>query len=180
MPTGVISMVLLMSSAYVASKTHQTIWVILALVFPNVVGTIVLITVSPGPTTRGGLLFCFYIMQCFQAQSPLILTVSSRNIAGQTKRVIAYGATFIGWSGGNASESTCHVNRFRTEEFSCFAAVPVAVGASIYPLSVRAPWNLRGIRRPHAVYSGTPCSPQQSPGPSGSRGRRRSHPFARL
>jgi hypothetical protein len=32
------------------------------------------------------------------------------------RRVIAYGATFIGWSGGNASESTCHVNRFRAED----------------------------------------------------------------
>ena len=108
----------MMIASYVSSRTNQTIFVILALCIPNIVGTIVLITVTPSDATRGGLLFCFYLMQCFQAQSPLILTVSSRNIAGQTKRVIAYGATFIGWSGGNASESAhpyrlCRASRAR-------------------------------------------------------------------
>ncbi|KZO91405.1 MFS general substrate transporter [Calocera viscosa TUFC12733] len=105
MPLGVFSMSLLMGSSFIASRTKQTIYVILGLAIPNIVGTIVLLTVTPGLTTRGGLLVAFYIMQCFQAQSPLILTVASRNIAGQTKKVIAFAFTFIGWSGGNAISS---------------------------------------------------------------------------
>ncbi|EJT97059.1 MFS general substrate transporter [Dacryopinax primogenitus] len=105
MPLGVFSMTLLMTSSYAASRTKQTIYVILALSIPNIAGSIVLLTVTPGMSTRAGLLVAFYIMQCFQAQSPLILTVTSRNIAGQSKKVIAYAATFIGWSGGNAISS---------------------------------------------------------------------------
>lgn len=105
MPTGVLTVILLMSSSYISSRTNQTIYVILGLCIPNIVGTVVLITVAPSTASRGGLLFCFYIMQCFQAQSPLILTIASRNIAGQTKKVIAFGFTFIGWSGGNAISS---------------------------------------------------------------------------
>jgi hypothetical protein len=39
----------------------------IAFVFPNLIGTIVLICVAPGPGTQGGLIFAFYLMQCFQA-----------------------------------------------------------------------------------------------------------------
>jgi hypothetical protein len=39
----------------------------IAFVFPNLIGTIVLICVSPGPGNQGGLIFAFYMMQCFQA-----------------------------------------------------------------------------------------------------------------
>lgn len=78
MPLGALSALLLMSSSWMAKRTNQTIYVLVGLCVPNIVGTIVLITVTPSATTRGGLLIAFYIMQCFQAQSPLILSSCGR------------------------------------------------------------------------------------------------------
>jgi hypothetical protein len=72
---------------------------------PNILGTIVLLTVTPSHATRGGLLVAFYIMQCYQAQTPLMYQLCSRNIAGQTKRVIAYTSIFLGNATGNAIAS---------------------------------------------------------------------------
>lgn len=74
----------------------------MGLKIPNIVGTIVLITVPPGPTTKGGLLVAFYIMQCCQAQNPIIFSLLSRNVAGQTKKVAGYSMAFLGWAAGNA------------------------------------------------------------------------------
>jgi len=87
----------------------------IAFVIPNLIGTIVLICVAPGPSNQGGLIFAFYMMQCFQAVSfesvelyahkqcnPSIFLMLSRNCAGQSKRSITYAMTYIGWAGGNA------------------------------------------------------------------------------
>ncbi len=80
----------------------QTLWVVFGLAVFNWVGTIVLITVPPNETTRGGLLFAFYILQCYQGQNPLLFQLCSRNVAGQTKRTLAYSSAFVGWAVGNA------------------------------------------------------------------------------
>jgi hypothetical protein len=85
-----------------SNSCSQTIYVLLGLAVFNWIGTITLITVAPSPSTRGGLLFAFYILQCYQAQNPLIFQLCSRNVAGQTKRTVAYAASFAGWAGGNA------------------------------------------------------------------------------
>lgn len=91
----------------------------IAFVIPNLIGTIVLICVAPSPSSQGGLIFAFYMMQCFQAVSrtrigrpdsvllmvqcnPSIFLMLSRNCAGQSKRSITYAMTYIGWAGGNA------------------------------------------------------------------------------
>ena len=117
MPQGTLSILLLLSSAWAAKRTNQTLLVIFALTIPNIVGTIVLITVTPSPTSRGGLVAAFYLMQCFQAQSPLIMSLvgsecilcgtrrsdqRTGNFAGQSKKVAAYAFAFVAWAGGNA------------------------------------------------------------------------------
>jgi hypothetical protein len=51
----------------------------IAFVFPNLIGTIVLICVAPGPSNQGGLIFAFYMMQCFQAVS--FVTPENRSAA---------------------------------------------------------------------------------------------------
>jgi hypothetical protein len=56
----------------------------------NIIGTVVLITVAPSQTSRGGLLVAFYFCQCFQAVSPSMWAMLSRNVAEQTKKSIAY------------------------------------------------------------------------------------------
>jgi hypothetical protein len=54
---------------WAVGKTKQTLLCMIAFVFPNLIGTIVLICVAPGPSNQGGLIFAFYMMQCFQAVS---------------------------------------------------------------------------------------------------------------
>jgi hypothetical protein len=49
---------------------------------PNIVGTIVLLTVTPSQSTRGGLLVAFYIMQSYQAQTPLYYQLCSSKLRG--------------------------------------------------------------------------------------------------
>ena len=83
-------------------NSQQTIYTVLVLAAFNWVGTIVLITVPPSQKTRGGLLFAFYILQCYQGQNPLLFQLCSRNVAGQTKRTVAYTSAFLGWAVGNA------------------------------------------------------------------------------
>ena len=56
----------------------------------NIVGTIVLLTVPPSGSTRGGLLVAFYIMQACQSTQPSMFAMLSRNVAGQTKKSIVY------------------------------------------------------------------------------------------
>jgi hypothetical protein len=48
-------------------------WLSVIPISPALRLTNVLITVTPGVNSRRGLLFGFYLMRCFQAQSPLIL-----------------------------------------------------------------------------------------------------------
>jgi hypothetical protein len=54
---------------WAVGKTKQTLLCMIAFVLPNLIGTIVLICVAPGPSNQGGLIFAFYMMQCFQAVS---------------------------------------------------------------------------------------------------------------
>lgn len=52
---------------YLITKWNQTCWIMICFTIPNIIGTIVLLTVSPSPSTRGGLVVAFYAMQVFQA-----------------------------------------------------------------------------------------------------------------
>ncbi|KZO89375.1 hypothetical protein CALVIDRAFT_569981 [Calocera viscosa TUFC12733] len=97
-----MTVLMYMLIAFLITKTKQTLYVMIGFCVPNIVGTIVLIAVAPSPSTKGGLVVAFYIMQCFQACNPAIFLMLSRNSAGQTKKSITYAITYIGWAGGNA------------------------------------------------------------------------------
>jgi hypothetical protein len=105
MPQGVFVSGLILGSTWLVHRYNQTCLVLFGLVIPNLVCTIVLITVPPSPTTKGGLLVAYYFMQCYQAQNPIIFSLLSRNVAGQTKKVAGYTMAFLGWAGGNAISS---------------------------------------------------------------------------
>jgi hypothetical protein len=59
-------------------------FILLMMNIPNIVGTIVLLTVAPSTATRGGLLVAFYVMQCYQAQTPLMYNLISREYSPRT------------------------------------------------------------------------------------------------
>lgn len=103
---------------YVGTKTAQTIYTIVGFTIVNIIGTIILLTITPSPTTRGGLLVAFYFMQSFQALSPSLYTMVSRNIAGQTKKSIVYAAFFVGWAGGNAVASQLFRDEWKPRYFN--------------------------------------------------------------
>ncbi|WRT63808.1 uncharacterized protein IL334_000733 [Kwoniella shivajii] len=104
-PLGAMVVVTYFLQAYLVTKTRQTLLVMMATVVPNIIGTIMLICIAPGPKTRGVLIFGFYLMQFFQSTNPSIFLMLSRNSAGQTKKSFTYAVTYIGWAGGNAIAS---------------------------------------------------------------------------
>ncbi|KAL8276924.1 hypothetical protein RQP46_010652 [Phenoliferia psychrophenolica] len=96
-PLGVLSIIFYLTTGYVAKRSKQTYLTMAAFTIPNIVGTVVIITVPPTLKTRAGLLIAFYIMQFFVALNPLIFSLLARNVAGQTKRTVAYGAYIFRW-----------------------------------------------------------------------------------
>jgi sugar phosphate permease len=101
-PLGAMTIVTYMLISYLITKTNQTLLTMIGFTVPNIVGSIVLLTVAPADRTRGGLVVAFYCMQVFQAVNPAIFLMLSRNSAGQTKKSVTYAVTYIGWAGGNA------------------------------------------------------------------------------
>ena len=89
-PLAVFQVLLYLLIGWLVTKTQQTIYCLIAYTLVSVVGTIVLLTVTPSNTTRGGLLVAFYLMQCVQAMNPSMYSLLSRNVAGQTKKSIVY------------------------------------------------------------------------------------------
>ncbi|KAK4050907.1 hypothetical protein OIO90_004883 [Microbotryomycetes sp. JL221] len=101
--------------------------VALLCVFPMVGATVVLMTVSPTPSTKNGLLAAFYTgfaltfavatpnpspaplnlcfllsnIQKFNAQAVMIISSISSNIGGVTKKTFVIAMTFVAWCTGN-------------------------------------------------------------------------------
>jgi hypothetical protein len=82
-----------LTTRWSVTRWSQTLYVIMGFTLINVAGTIVLITVPPNSTTRGGLIVAFYLMQAFQACNPATFLMLSRNSAGSTKKSITYAVT---------------------------------------------------------------------------------------
>lgn len=68
---------------------------------PAIIGTAVIYSVPPTPSTRIGLLVAFYCTQFYLAEGNLIFSLISRNIAGQTKKSTSLALTFVFWAAGN-------------------------------------------------------------------------------
>lgn len=49
-----------------------------------------------------GLLICYFLILSFWACGALVLSLLSRNVAGQTKKSIVVTVNFLGWCTGNA------------------------------------------------------------------------------
>ncbi|WOO79139.1 putative transporter [Vanrija pseudolonga] len=100
-PVGVFQILLYLSMGWLVKKTGETAYLMVAFTIPNIVGTVVLLTVAPGPKTKGGLVAAYYCMMVFGTCYPAIILLLSRNVAGQTKKSVVYAVMFMGWAGGN-------------------------------------------------------------------------------
>ncbi|KAL2788654.1 major facilitator superfamily domain-containing protein [Aspergillus keveii] len=102
MPLGLYVMIILLSSSWFAKKTGQNVLVMLVYMILSFVGTVLLMTISTDTLSqRIGLLLCYYITFSFWATTALSLSLLSRNIAGQTKKMVTLTVTFIMWAVGN-------------------------------------------------------------------------------
>lgn len=63
---------------------------------PAIVGTTVILVVAPNTSNAGGMLIAFYCTQFFLAQGNMIISLVTRNIAGQTKKGITMTLVFVG------------------------------------------------------------------------------------
>jgi hypothetical protein len=103
MVLGAVIIIILLSSTWIAKKTHQNLLTMGFYVIPSFVGTIVLLTVRNRNTaTKAGLLISYYIVLSFWAAQTLAMSMISRNIAGQTKKSVVIAMNFVCWAVGNA------------------------------------------------------------------------------
>jgi hypothetical protein len=63
---------------------------------PPVIGTAIIIAIEPTASNAAGLLIAFYLTQFFLAQGNMVISLISRNIAGQTKKSTCLTMTFVG------------------------------------------------------------------------------------
>jgi hypothetical protein len=104
MVLGAFIIIILLSSTWLVKKTHQNLLVIGIYVIPSFIGTIVLMTVDNTSTaTEAGLLISYYIALSFWTAQTLVMSMITRNVAGQTKKSVAVAINFIFWSTGNAA-----------------------------------------------------------------------------
>ncbi|KAL6802701.1 MFS general substrate transporter [Trichoderma sp. SZMC 28013] len=98
---GGLTIIVMVSSAWASQKSGQTCLIMLLWTIPAIVGTIVILVVTPTSSNAGGMLIAFYCTQFFLAQGNMIISLVTRNIAGQTKKGITMTLVFVGWAVGN-------------------------------------------------------------------------------
>ncbi|KAF2112545.1 major facilitator superfamily domain-containing protein [Lophiotrema nucula] len=98
---GAWLIIVMIGSAQACQKSGQTCLMMIIWSIPAMVGTIVILIVKPNPSNSGGMLIAFYCTQFFCAQGNMIISLITRNIAGQTKKGATMTFVFIGWSVGN-------------------------------------------------------------------------------
>jgi hypothetical protein len=147
---------------YLGTKLKQTIYVMVAFTCINIMGTVVLITVAPTASTRGGLLVAFYLMQSFQAVNPSMYAKLSRNVAGQTKKSIVYALFFVGWAGGNAvgPQSTLFPAAATGADKD---SLPEGLGNPILQLALHPPRPLRRVHHRHPHHAPYPVQAEREP-----------------
>ncbi|RAL08856.1 putative MFS transporter [Aspergillus homomorphus CBS 101889] len=92
---------IMVGSAWTSQRSKQTCVVMILWTIPAIVGTIIILVVTPSPSNAGGMLIAFYCTQFFLAEGNLIISLVTCNIAGQTKKGITMTMVFIGWAVGN-------------------------------------------------------------------------------
>ncbi|KAH7011156.1 major facilitator superfamily domain-containing protein [Ilyonectria destructans] len=98
---GAWLIVAMIGSAQASQRSGQTCLMMVLWTIPAIVGTVVILVVTPNSSNAGGMLIAFYCTQFFCAQGNMIISLITRNIAGQTKKGITMTMVFIGWSVGN-------------------------------------------------------------------------------
>ncbi|KAJ6093975.1 hypothetical protein N7467_002820 [Penicillium canescens] len=98
---GAWTIIVMVGSAWASQRFQQTCLVMIICAIPAIVGTIVIMVVTPTPSNAGGMLIAFYCTQFFLAQGNMIISLITRNVAGQSKKSFTMTMLFVGWAVGN-------------------------------------------------------------------------------
>ncbi|GJC86030.1 putative transporter C417.10 [Colletotrichum liriopes] len=98
-PFGVIQIIAIMGSGWVATRTQRKGLVIAGIAVIPAIGTILMLTVPR--QHKGVLLFGYYLVSTLAAITPLIYTWQAQNTAGDTKKKTTSAVVFIGMCTGN-------------------------------------------------------------------------------
>ncbi|KAK2047272.1 major facilitator superfamily transporter [Colletotrichum somersetense] len=98
-PFGVIQIIAIMGSGWIATRTQRKGLVIAGIAIIPAIGTVLMLTVPR--QHKGVLLFGYYLVSALAAITPLIYTWQAQNTAGDTKKKTTSAVVFIGMCTGN-------------------------------------------------------------------------------
>ncbi|KAI1334355.1 MFS general substrate transporter [Xylariaceae sp. FL0016] len=101
MPTGVIQILTIIGSAWIATRVSRKGLVITGLSTLPTIGTILMLTVPRNGHNKGVLLFGYYLVSCLGAITPMVYTWSAQNTGGDTKKKTSSAMMFMGMCTGN-------------------------------------------------------------------------------
>ncbi|KAI1103629.1 MFS general substrate transporter [Jackrogersella minutella] len=101
MPTGAIQVVMIIGSAWVATRIGRKGIVISGLACLPTIGTVLMLTVPRNEKNKGVLLLGYYLVQCLGAITPMVYAWSAQNTGGDTKKKTSSAMMFMGMCTGN-------------------------------------------------------------------------------
>ncbi|ODN87108.1 hypothetical protein L198_07110 [Cryptococcus wingfieldii CBS 7118] len=142
-PIGAMGVITFLTMGFCIRKTNQTCYTMIAFTIPNIVGTVVLLTVAPTSKTKGGLVVSF---PCY----PATLMLLARNSAGQKQRRVSPNTplhSLVGLEEKQSRRKSSNRNGVLvTSTHSTFTSHFMAVSSSfIMLLARRNKKNLQGI-----------------------------------
>ncbi|KAI4869679.1 MFS general substrate transporter [Hypoxylon rubiginosum] len=101
MPTGAIQIVIIIGSAWIATRIGRKGIVITGLACLPTIGTVLMLTVPRKESNKGALLLGYYLVQCLGAITPMVYAWSAQNTGGDTKKKTSSAMMFMGMCTGN-------------------------------------------------------------------------------
>ncbi|KAK3321729.1 major facilitator superfamily domain-containing protein [Apodospora peruviana] len=100
-PFGVIQIVAIIGSGWLATRFQRKGLVITGVAVLPCIGAIMMLAVPRTPGNKGVLLFGYYLVSCMAAITPLIYAWQAQNTGGDTKKKCTSAMVFIGMCTGN-------------------------------------------------------------------------------
>lgn len=114
---------------FISNRTKQTLLTMVLTCIPPIISAVCFLSVPNDKAHAGGLVVCMLLTMTLHPQFVLNLSLVSRNTAGQTKRVIVTGMSFVGWAAGNAAgpqvfqaKDAPHYRPAFITQLACYAA----------------------------------------------------------
>ncbi|KAK9379068.1 major facilitator superfamily domain-containing protein [Kockiozyma suomiensis] len=146
MVNGGCQVVAMLGAAYLLRRFQRAVLLMMLFLVPNIVGTIVLLTVPVSKSTRVGLLFAYWITISFWGMMVILMSTLARNVAGQTKKSVSTASLFLAWAVGNMIGPQVFKSNQAPRYFTGFA-VHMGCYAVIIILLCALGWYLRKENR---------------------------------